>query len=171
VTPNPLQLSPTGLAVETLLLLLSPSSLPPSCPDRPRLVPAVPPAAHVLPQLSLGYPACLSPPLAIDKCSICLKANLHKANLYCYGNHGVSVDFGFVAQSSRDRDRVHRLSGLELLSSGTFSNLGSKVATVCARLAAVVVALSGNTFVGMCEGVGGVASGSGGTHVLVGALK
>jgi hypothetical protein len=45
----------------------------------------------------------------IDDCPICLKAKLHKAT-QC--NQGISIDFGFVVQSSKDSERVRRLSGL-----------------------------------------------------------
>jgi hypothetical protein len=55
----------------------------------------------------------------IDDCPICLKATLHKANksnsstrkaTQC--NQGISIDFGFVVQSSKDSERVRRFSSL-----------------------------------------------------------
>jgi hypothetical protein len=56
----------------------------------------------------------------IDDCTICLKAKLvHKANKSTSStrkatqcNQGISLDFGFVVQSSKDSERVRRLSGL-----------------------------------------------------------
>jgi hypothetical protein len=55
----------------------------------------------------------------IDDCPICLKAKLHKANKSTSStrkatqcNQGISIDFGFVVQSSKDSERVRRLSGL-----------------------------------------------------------
>jgi hypothetical protein len=55
----------------------------------------------------------------IDHCSICLKVKLHKPNkstscthkaTQCY--QGISIDFGFVVQSSKDSERVLPISGL-----------------------------------------------------------
>jgi hypothetical protein len=55
----------------------------------------------------------------IDDCPISLKAKLHKANKSTSStrkatqcNQGISIDFGFVVQSSKDSERVRRLSGL-----------------------------------------------------------
>jgi hypothetical protein len=55
----------------------------------------------------------------IDDCPICLKAELHKANKSTSStrnadqwNQGISIDFEFVVQSSKDSERVRRLSGL-----------------------------------------------------------
>ena len=55
----------------------------------------------------------------LEKCPVCLKAKLQKANCgkansrkatVC--NQGLSIDFGFVVQASRDTDRYKRLVGL-----------------------------------------------------------
>ncbi len=55
----------------------------------------------------------------LDKCPVCLKAKLHKANrsaedsrkaAECY--QGISVDFGFIVQQSKNSERMQRLQGL-----------------------------------------------------------
>jgi hypothetical protein len=55
----------------------------------------------------------------IDNCSIYLKAKLHKANKSTSStrktnqcNQGISIDFQFVVQSSKDSERVRCPSGL-----------------------------------------------------------
>jgi hypothetical protein len=56
----------------------------------------------------------------IDDCPICLKVKLHKANKSTSStlkatqcNQGISIDFGFVVQSSKGSERVRCLSGLD----------------------------------------------------------
>jgi hypothetical protein len=55
----------------------------------------------------------------VDDYPICLNAKLHKANKSTSStrqatqcNQGISINFGFVVQSSKDNERVRRLSGL-----------------------------------------------------------
>jgi hypothetical protein len=55
----------------------------------------------------------------IDDYPICLKGKLHDANRSTSStrkatqcNQGISIDFGFIVQSSKDRERVRRLGGL-----------------------------------------------------------
>jgi len=70
-------------------------------------------------KLATGIPQRADIVHELDKCPICLKAKLHKAArsnedsrkaTECY--QGISVDFGFIVQQSKNSERMQRLQGL-----------------------------------------------------------
>jgi hypothetical protein len=116
--PSTLSLRPRR-CLNPSLLVLNPLSLPPSFPGRLRLVPDVPPAARVLPELSTHHRLyCLGHmhsrrvsdmhkyawgtqilAIAIENFPICLKAKLHKANMSTSSTREATVFISNVAWS------------------------------------------------------------------------